>query len=399
MSLRKIKKASDAIRILHCPNMVGGNPCGLARAERELGLESWSVSFTQNPYGYKADEVLWSDRNGRIIREIKRWRLFLRALRDFDIVHFNFGQSIMPQWHPQNRQSCKNQLPLRCLLLELSDFYVRFFEQRDLAWLRRAGKGIVVTYQGDDARQGDFCLDHFPINPAREVEPGYYSPEVDAHKRQRIARFSQYADRIYALNPDLLHVLPPQAQFLPYSHIDLKDWHPVDDGKPVSEVPVVLHAPSHRGVKGTRFILDAISRLKAEGISLEFMLLEGVAHAKARSIYQQADLIVDQLLCGWYGGLAVEAMALGKPVISYIREDDLKFIPPQMRGEIPIINATPETIYGVLREWLTTRRNELQEVGRRSRAYVEAWHDPLKIAARLKEDYQAIMTAKKQKGV
>ena len=33
-------------------------------------------------------------------------------------------------------------------------------------------------------------------------------------------------------------------------------------------------------------------------------------------------------------------------------------------------------------------------IGGHSRSYVEKWHDPLKIAARLKTEYQEIMTSK-----
>jgi len=387
-----------AIRVLHCPNAVGGNPCGLARAERDLGLESWCVSFSQNPYGYEADEILFGRNSGPFRREAKRWQLLLRALKDFDVIHFNFGRTIMPQ-SAAGSTAAQRGTPVRVLDVRKGVFqcYARLFEMRDLSMLKRAGKRIIMTYQGDDARQGDFCLANFEINPAMETEPGYYSPESDAQKRQKIARLSRYADRIYALNPDLLWVLPPQAQFLPYSHIDLTDWRPVDDRRPAQEVPVVLHAPSHRGVKGTRFILDAASRLRAEGIPFELVLVEGIPHQKARRLYERADLVVDQLLCGWYGGFAVEAMALGKPVISYIREQDMKFIPQKMREEMPIIGATPATICAVLKELLTERKHELLEIGRRGRAYVEKWHDPRKIAASLKDEYEALTLEEQQR--
>jgi hypothetical protein len=33
------------IRVLHCPEMVAGNPQQLARAERELGIERWVVAL------------------------------------------------------------------------------------------------------------------------------------------------------------------------------------------------------------------------------------------------------------------------------------------------------------------------------------------------------------------
>jgi hypothetical protein len=384
----------DKIRVLHCPSTVGGNPQGLARAERELGIASWAAAFMQNSFMYDTDEVIWTQGDHPLIREIKRWYVLWRAIRNYDIIHFNFGLSLMPEWIPLTNALYSTH---HRLTINAYNYYTRILELRDLPLLKKLGKGIIVTYQGDDARQGDFCLKNFDINPANEVESGYYSIKSDTHKRFRIKKFAEYADRIYAVNPDLLWVLPPHAQFIPYSHIDLRDWQPVNNEILDSRVPLIVHAPSHRGVKGTHYVLDVISRLKKEGFSLALNLVEGVSHSAARRIYKKADLLIDQLLCGWYGGLAVEFMALGKPVICYIRDGDLKFIPEQMREDLPIINATPTTLYEVVREWLTVRKNELSEVGRRGRAYVEKWHDPLKIAARLKADYEAIMASKGQK--
>ncbi len=370
-----------ALRVLHCPTMVGGNPQALARAERELGLQSWSVSLERTVFDYVADQVLPSRPLWR--RELNRWPLLWQALRDYDIIHFNCGKTILPQRPP----------PLSSWH-RLFRVYAGLFELQDLPLLKRAGKGIVVTYQGDDARQGDFCLANFEISPAQEVEPGYYSSATDAEKRKRIATFARYADRIYALNPDLLHVLPPQTEFLPYANVDMRDWHEVGKKDSSSAIPVIVHAPSHRRVKGTRYILDAVSRLQSEGIALEFILVEGVANVEARRIYERADLLIDQMLCGWYGGLAVELMALGKPVMCYLRQDDLRFIPLRMRQELPIINVTPSTLYDTLKQWLTVRKHELAQVGQKGCAFVETWHNPLTIAARLKKDYESILAAK-----
>lgn len=368
------------LRVLHLPTTVGGNPQGLARAERALGLDSHSLTFQQTVYQYPADEVLFDPADGWLRREAKRWAVLRRALRDYDVVHFNFGETLFPCRLPSARPGAP-----------LARLYRRAVQFVDLRLLKRAGKAVFVTYQGDDARQGDYCRQHFEISPAGEVEPDYYSPETDARKRRMIRAMDRWADRIYALNPDLLHVLPARAAFLPYASVDLPDWDPAPraPGAP----PVVLHAPSHRGVKGTRFVLDAVTRLKAEGVPVELLLVEGLSHAEARRLYLRADLLVDQLLCGWYGALAVELMALGRPVVAYLREADLAFLPAAMRHELPMISATPASIYTVLRELLTARRYELPELGRRSRAYVERWHDPLEVARQLKRDYEAAVAA------
>jgi glycosyltransferase involved in cell wall biosynthesis len=142
-------------------------------------------------------------------------------------------------------------------------------------------------------------------------------------------------------------------------------------------------------------VLEAVTRLQAEGIAFDFKLVEGMRNDEARKLYNKADLLVDQLLLGWYGGIAVEAMALGKPVVCYIREGDLHFIEPDMRAELPLIRAEPATIYEVLRVWLTRDRHRLPEIGRLGRAYVERWHDPIAIARTLRRHYESAVRRRK----
>jgi hypothetical protein len=371
------------LRVLHCPSMVAGYGGALARTERELGLNSWSVSFQQNAFAFGVDEVLWQKADSVIIREFKRWNLLRRALRDFDAIHFNFGYSIMPTrvrpvtWQAQG---------LLKRLYPIYQAYASALEMQDLRWLKRAGKIICMSYLGDDARQGDYARANFDIHFASEVEEDYYTRESDQYKRERIALMHRYADQIYAVNPDLLHILPSRARFLPYGHIDLGERPSTPRSLP--ERPLVVHAPTHPRMKGTKYVLAAVERLRGEGVPFEFEMVQGLSHAEARQLYGRADLLIDQVLAGWYGGLAVELMALGRPVVCYIRQDDLRFIPQAMRDELPLITAQPETLYDVLKTWLTARREELPALGLRSRAFVERWHDPLQIATQLKRDYE-----------
>jgi glycosyltransferase involved in cell wall biosynthesis len=373
------------LRVLHAPDLVGGHPPQLARAERELGLQSWAVAFRQSKYQYQVDEVLWQDNDSRLTFELKRLQLLGRALCHYDIIHFNFGHTFLPNF------SCYDNGSRKSSWHRLKAVGARLLELRDLPLLKWAGKGIVMTFQGDDARQGNALQQRTNLDLRRELEPGYYSAASDAHKQKRIARIARYADCLYALNPDLLHVLPSRTRFLPYAHVDPREWSMPPGTADATRPPVVLHAPTHRGIKGTRLILEAVNRLQAEGIAFHFQLVENLTRAEARTLYEQCDLLIDQVLLSWYGGLAVELMALGKPVICYVREEDLAFVPVDMRCELPIINAEPANLYHVLREWLTARRHDLPALGRRCRQYVERWHDPRKIAAQVIGDYQRIM--------
>ena len=354
-----------AMRVLHCPADVGGNAWTLSRAERKLGLHSDVMVFQRTWLGYPADMDLELAGHQRAHSAMRLLTFFMKALRRYDVFHFNFGCSFVPYG------GCPG-----------------FLELSDLPILRGLGKKIVVTYQGSDARQEGFCRDNFAISPFSGMNSfGNRSIKADAAKRRRAGRFARYAHRMFALNPDLLYVLPRQAEFLPYASVDLNEWQPVTRGE--DRNLVILHSPTNRGLKGTKHIIEAVDGLRDRYRHVELVLVENTPHSRVRELYRQADLAVDQLLIGWYGAFAVEMMALGKPVVCYIREDDLRFIPVAMREDLPILNATPDTIFEVLSQ-LVEQRDQLHLIGERSRAYVERWHDPIKVAMKTKEAYESI---------
>jgi hypothetical protein len=372
-----------ALRVLHCPTLTAGHGGALAAAERRIGLNSFSVATTQNYLGYKVDSVLRGS-TSLWAQQLALCGLLLKAALHYDVVHYNAGSSILP-----HRFSSKHAQrgTVKWLLYRI---YCAAAKTSETALLRQ--KVIAVTFQGDDARQGDFCLSRYDTSIAGYDKEEYYTKEKDTAARSRIGYFDRHADLIYAQNPDLLHVLPNRAKFLPYccslcngetETIHLR-----------SKAPIVVHAPTNRQAKGTEFIISAVNRLKEQGIKFEFKLVEGLSHSQAINIYKQADLVVDQLLVGWYGNFATEVMALGKPVICYIREEDLKFVPTLMAEQLPLINARPASIYFVLKDWLSARKNDLPRQGTLSRQFVERWHDPEIIARDVASDYLSAFYAK-----
>lgn len=371
------------MRVIHVPSTVGGNPQGMSQALRRNHVDSETWTIQQNYFGYPADKVI-APRHVNIFF-VELLKIFaLRYIFKCDIVFFNYGAGLYqpyPYIHKYNNNLLKN------IAIDFYCWYVGKMAFVELYLLKLFGVKIYVQYQGDDARQGDYSVSNYLINFAKFLPESYYNRKSDDLKRKRIKLMDGVVEKIYALNPDLMNVLPLRAEFLPYSHIDLKDWVPVCnkmEGRPLR----VGHAPSNRLVKGTDFIVNAIDKLKQEGYSIDFVLVEGLENKAAKEIYIGLDIVIDQLLAGWYGGLAVEVMALGKPVIAYIRDDDLRHIPEQMKNDLPIINASTSTIYDVLKSVLLMPKMELYEIARKSRAYVERWHDSDRIAARIKRDME-----------
>jgi glycosyltransferase involved in cell wall biosynthesis len=170
------------------------------------------------------------------------------------------------------------------------------------------------------------------------------------------------------------HVVPPG--------LDLTQYDPTPPSD--SARPLVVHAPSNRERKGTAHVIEACARLP-----VELEIVEGVPHTEARERYARADIVVDQLNAGWHGVFALEAMALGKPVVSHLKPDVVEASAKGYGVRVPIVAATRESLTDALRplvEDVALRR----ELGAASRAYVGQVHDIDRIAARLIDIYAGL---------
>jgi len=139
----------------------------------------------------------------------------------------------------------------------------------------------------------------------------------------------------------------------------------------------LFHAPNHRTVKGTGFMLRAVEELRAEGIPVEIEVLQRVPNEEVLRGILRADVVLDQLIIGWYAMTAIEAMSLGKPVVCHVRPDlhDLYVGAGLLEpDELPLVDASPRTIKEAIRSLATRDRRELVELGRRGQAYVRRRH-------------------------
>jgi glycosyltransferase involved in cell wall biosynthesis len=370
------------MRVLHLPTTVG-DPSGFSRQLRALGVDSQVWTIARNYLDYPVDRAIAEESDGALKRLVKMLAAGSYVFGRWDVVHFNYGSTLFSTLYtPPGRRGVAR------VAAAVLNGLAALLQRVELGVLRARRIPVFVHYQGDDARQGDYSRSHFEISIATQVPADYYSPESDRRKRRQIALMTRHAARVYAVNPDLMNVLPASASFVPYAHVPVTDWEP-SYTQADRERLVFAHAPSHRGVKGTEAILEALDLLAAEGYRFDVDLIEGVAHAEALERYRAADVVIDQLYAGWYGGVALEAMALGKPVVAYLRESDLRFLPEGMAAELPILRATAATIADDLRRILETPRDELVAEARRSRAFAERWHDPRGIATRIVADYTA----------
>lgn len=138
----------------------------------------------------------------------------------------------------------------------------------------------------------------------------------------------------------------------------------------------VLHAPNHRALKGTDFLIKAIDVLKEEGLDIELVMLEKVSNERVIEFIQEVDLVADQFVIGWYAMFAIEAMKHSKPVLCYLRQDliDLYTGAGLLEiDEIPMINTHWSQIQDNIRT-AYNEREKLIAIGQKSREYVVKRH-------------------------
>ena len=173
----------------------------------------------------------------------------------------------------------------------------------------------------------------------------------------------------------------PSAYVVPPG-IDLSAIEPVPPSD--RRRPLVVHAPSNRKRKGTDQVIEACRQL-----DVDLEIVEGLHHEEARARYARADIVVDQLNAGWYGLFAIEAMALGKPVVTHLHEEAVARTEQAFDVSVPIVRASRDTLADALRP-LVESPAERRRIGAQSRAYVERVHDADRNAGDLIDIYDAI---------
>jgi hypothetical protein len=353
------------MRVLHAPVNVGNQPWSLSRAERELGVASDLVVHHSTWPGYPADRALGRPSGVAAVQRARRLIWGVTAPFRYDVLHYYFGRSLL-SWKDHGPDS---GLPLL-----------------DLRLAKRLGRKVFLTLQGCDVRLAGESDRRNPVTMCRADGCSLYASclaSTDARRRRFIAAAVPLADRTFVVNPELAHYVPT-ATFLPYANVAVESMRPLPS--PRRERPLVLHAPSDPSIKGTATIEAALKTLRKD-YAFEYLAVRGETHERAMALYRQADILIDQVLAGWYGGLGVELMSMAKPVVCYVRDEDLGVLPERMRRELPVLRADPrrltEDLAGIL-----DRRAEWSDMGAASRAYVLRWHNPRRIARAMVEAYR-----------
>lgn len=340
--------SNSNLRVLQGSMEIANQMNTLSEGLNKHGIVAHTINYYPYYLNYDSNYT-WSligQRSSPSINDKLR-KLTKEFLSYYDVFHFHFGTSLTLDW---------------------SDFPL----------YQSSGKPLLMQHWGSDVRI---------FSKATELNPYALVKNKNEYQiKTSLTRLSENIQNCVVFDMELyqyvkdfyenVHIIP--------SMINLEHYKPKKKTSP-NKKALIVHAPTSPAIKGTHYILEAIESLK-DKYDFDFRLVKGLSHEEAMRIYRDADLIIDQLHIGSYGLFAVEAMAMGKPVICWISD----FMRAHYPSNLPIIVANPDTIKETI-EYALNNFDILPGIGEKGRLYVETNHDMIKNSQKMLSLYQSLL--------
>ena len=223
----------------------------------------------------------------RIVRVPLLLGLFLRVVQRYDIFVYIWNETFLP-------------------------FKI------DLLLLRFLGKKVVVFNCGDDVR---FRPIHNRIEKAlfgiERLDPIAQAKYEDAHSSNLDFLRRLFTQKLQEWLGCTIVTMRNQATFQskPAFVFRSPTKRLLSQPRAPNRLrPLIVHAPTDRNVKGTRYVMHAIKQLEAKGLPFEFELIEKQDNSYVLSRLLNADILIDQP-GSWIGKLGAEGLAASCIVI------------------------------------------------------------------------------------
>jgi len=160
----------------------------------------------------------------------------------------------------------------------------------------------------------------------------------------RIVRHNlRKCDKVLVSTPDVLGIAKnfrEDAEYLP-NPVDTEIFYPKPLPEHGGKKHVLIASDSNWSVKGTDIAIRALSRIKddvdasiiaygvdfertlslAYSLGLHVNVLQKASHEKLNQYYWNADVVIDRFKLGSLGMVSLEAIACGRPVITYVSSE------------------------------------------------------------------------------
>lgn len=232
--------------------------------------------------------------------------------------------------------------------------------------------GISVAYlcHGTDIRDPDKHAKLTPWSPYPE-DPRTDLLRTDA--KANLALLARLRRPTFVSTPDLI-IDAPWARWCPVVIDPARFATARTTPAATGEVLRVTHVPSAPLQKGSHLITPVMEALSSRRSDIAYLSLSSVPSAEMPNVFAETDVLLDQFRLGSYGVAACEAMSAGRIVIGHV----LPFVRERVRSdfgiELPIVEATPDTLDDVLSE-LADDRDRARRIAALGPAFVETVHN------------------------
>jgi glycosyltransferase involved in cell wall biosynthesis len=214
----------------------------------------------------------------------------------------------------------------------------------------------------------------------------------------RVVRYNlAKCDRVIVSTPDILGIAKKfrdDAVYLP-NPVDMELFYPKPLISHGGRKRILIASDSNWSVKGTDIAIKALRRIKddvdvniiaygkdfdktialASSLGLRLNVLPKVPHERLNEYYWNADVVLDRFKLGSLGMVSLEAIACGRPVITYVSSEYPEY------KDFPLKDVFIEE---KVRDAICTADIELWK---RQYAYLKNNHNTEKIVKRLMEIY------------
>lgn len=343
-----------------------------ARGSRRPSVPDTPVRVWIAPANFAGQGRLWARSIDRNLAGVGARSMAVEAAIRFDV-----DQSVDPdvyrdtQWQRDQERHVLDNYTHVLVEAERPLFGTRYGRtcEIEIARLREAGKQVALISHGSDLRIPSEHAARFAHSPFVDADDRT-TTILEARARQNARIIAEFDGPVFVSTPDLVDYAPT-ARWCPTvvnPEIWASDWPLLRRDR-----PRVVHVPSNGPLKGTEHIDRAMTELHDAGL-VDYRTLRNLTHDELRREYQEADVVVDQVVLGLYGVASVEAMAAGRVVVAFVGDDVRRRVREATGREVPVLEATVETIRDVV-EGIVRDRDEARRFAAGGPEYVRAVHD------------------------
>lgn len=283
---------------------------------------------------------------------------FIFSLFRYDIFHFISGETIL----------------------------TRRLRSMELKIYKLLGKRVVMHFVGSDIRSEEY-LTMKEKNIHQFLKGEDFGEKSMLSQKKLIADAKHYADYIIVSTPDLKKIIPNSIYYpvvLDYQKF-LDEVSAISFKSKSNNEVVILHSPSSvkkSNLKGTNHIMSVLNKLVASNKYNIRLILPAENNVERKtnysasryelfSYYNEADIVIDQMIIGWYGLLSVEALVAGKYVVSYVEESLKEELFPECPIKMADVNTLEKVLIEIIEEILKGKNPFMCDI---QRNWVKKYH-------------------------